>query len=246
MFYRTLIAGAAFLIASCTGSSAPAAAPQAVAASPMPASALRYSTRVGTFRVQLPDNYISVKSVDPAFYAVFQQRIPNLEIVDVFLTKSDLERSKTPGLLMQDQLVQLQIFPGDAPPVTDAMWGPLRAQLPAMISGKTAKEHVRKGIAQAKSLPQQPGSQLQIKDMAVGDLVVYSNTEESVRWATSASLDVQGGNVPTRTVIASAARRVGNNIYLVQTARQVRSEQEALQAVSSLDDWLSRIRASPE
>jgi len=201
---------------------------------------------VGTFRVQLPDNYISVKDVDPAFYAVFQQRMPNLEIVDVFLTKSDLERSKTPDLLMQDQLVQLQIFPGDAPPITDEMWGPLRAQLPAMMSGTTGKAHIRKGIAQAKALPQQPGSQLQIKDMAVGDLVVYSNTDESVRWATSASLDMQGGSVPAKTVIASAARRIGNNIYLVQTARQVSSEQETLQAVSSLDEWLSRIWASPE
>jgi hypothetical protein len=177
---------------------------------------------------------------------VFQQRMPKLEIVDVFLTREDLERSKTPDQLMQDQLVQLQIFPGNAPPVTDEMWGPLREQLPAMMSGDVGRSHVRKGIEQAKALPPQSGSELQIKDMAVGDIVIYSNTDESVRWATSASLEMQSGRVPAKTVLASAARRIGDNVYLVQTAVQVSSEQETLQAVRSLDDWLTRIWASPE
>ena len=245
MLYRTLLVGTTLLIASCAEPAPPVATAHESVPS-IPDSALTYSTRVGTFRVQLPDNYISVKSADPAFFAVFQQRMPNLEIVDVFLTKNDLERSKTPDLLMQDQLVQLQIFPGDAPPVTDAMWGPLREQLPTMMSGASGRAHIRKGVEQAKSLPHQPGSQLQIKDMAVGDLIVYSNTEESVRWATSASLEVQGSDTPAKTVLASAARRIGNNIYLVQTAKQVDSEQETLQAVSSLDDWLTRTWASPE
>lgn len=245
MIYRTLLVGAALLIASCTEPSLPVATAQE-SAPPLPPSALKYSTRVGTFRVQLPDNYISVKSVDPAFFAVFQKRMPNLEIVDVFLTKADLERSKTPDMLMQDQLVQLQIFPGDAPPITDEMWGPLRQQLPAMMSGAAGKASTRKGIEQAKSLHQQPGLQLQIKDMAAGDLIVYSNTEESVRWATSAGLEMQGSDAPAKTVLASAARRIGNNVYLVQTTKQVRSEQETLRAVGSLDDWLARTWASPE
>lgn len=245
MLYRTLLAGAALLISSCAESTPPVVTAQK-ADPAIPASALGYSTRLGTFRVQPPENYISVKSVDPAFFAVFQQRMPNLEIVDVFLTKNDLERSKTPNLLMQDQLVQIQTFPGDAPPITDEMWGQLREQLPAMMSGAASRPHIRKGIGQAKSLPQQPGSQLQVKDMAVGDLIVYSNTEESVRWATSASIEMQGDNSPAKTVIASAARRIGNHVYLVQTAKQVSSAQETLQAVSSLDDWLARIWASPE
>lgn len=245
MLYRTFLVSAALLFTSCAESAPPTNATQKTVAS-IPDSALAYSTRLGTFRVQLPDNYISVKSVDPAFFAIFQQRMPNLEIVDVFLTKNDLERSKTPNLLMQDQLVQLQLFPGDAPPITDEMWGPLREQLPAMMSGAASRPHIRKGIEQAKSLPQQPGSQLQLKDMAVGDLIVYSNTEESVRWATSASLEIQGGGVPTKTVVASAARRIGDHVYLVQAAKQVGSEQETLQAVSSLDAWLNRIWTLPE
>ena len=245
MTYRILLIGVMLLMASCTEQSP--AAPSAPNSAPsIPASALKYSTRVGTFRVQLPDNYISVRNVDPAFFAVFQQRMPKLEIVDVFLTREDLERSKTPDQLMQDQLVQLQIFPGDAPPVTDEMWGPLREQLPAMMSGAVGRSHIHKGIEQAKALPQQPGSELQIKDLAVGDIVIYSNTDESVRWATSASLEMQSGSVPARTVLASAARRVGDNVYLVQTAVQVSSEQETLQAVRSLDDWLTRVWASLE
>lgn len=245
MLYRTLLFGTALFITSCAEPPPPVAATPKATPS-VPASALSYSTRLGAFRVQPPDNYISVKNVDPGFFAVFQQRMPNLEIVDVFLTKEDLERSKTPNLLMQDQLVQLQIFTGDAPPITDEMWGPLREQLPSMMSGAASRPHLRKGIEQEKSLPQQPGSQLKLKDMAVGDLIVYSNTDESVRWATSASLDMQGSDAPTRTVLASAARRIGNNVYLVQTAKQVKSEQETLQAVSSLDDWLTRIWAFPE
>ena len=138
MLYRTFMLAASLFLASCTESPSPTATTQE-AAPPIPASALTYSTRVGTFRVQLPGNYVSVKSVNPAFYSVFQQRMPNLEIVDIFLTKSDLERSNTPDLLMQDQLVQLQIFPADAPLVTDEMWGPLREQLPAMMSGATGR-----------------------------------------------------------------------------------------------------------
>ena len=245
MTYRTLLIGVTLLLASCT-EQAPAAQAVPASTAAMPASAIQYSTRVGTFRVDVPDRYISVKNTDPALLAVFQQGMPKLEIVDVFLTRADLERSKTPDQLLQDQLVQLQIFPNDAPPINDAMWGPLREQLPTLLAGQAAKAHVRKGIEHAKAQSQQPGSKLEIKDMSIGDVVVYSNTDESVRWATSASLDLASSSATARTVIVSAARRIGDNVYLVQTATQVSSEEQTLRAVSSLDDWLTRIRASPK
>ncbi len=215
------------------------------ATEPNQPGALLYPTRVGTISIVIPENYVALSKVDPAYFKVFAAQQQKLEVVEVFISAADLQRSKTEPTPLQDQMFQIHLFPPDAPPVDDKAWETLRLQLPAFMSGKKADEIVDRAIGPAADrFNAISGGAPKITGLDLDKIVVYHVSDRDVRWVTRGNVSVSEGGTGSQfgAVIASSIIRKGGQLFMLQSAKQVASFEQVSAVQANLDHWVSSIR----
>lgn len=203
-----------------------------------------YATEVGTIYVKVPPNYVAVRSASPQFYDRFQRQLPNLRLLDVYVTREDFARAGNADEIMQGQVVQLQLFPAGSPPLTPKMWEQLKSSLPSMLSGTAGEARIasaeREVLRAARENPDLP----QVTSLSTGEVIVYHSDEESVRWATVGTIQLANAQ-PSEVIVVSAARRIGAYPFLVQSVLPKKQSADVPKAIGALNDWLTHISVAP-
>ena len=168
-----------------------------------------------------------------------------MELLDVFVDRSDFERRHIPGNILELPMIQIQMYPDDMTAITDANWPKLREMLPRTMASEGGRVATIEGGENAKNVSRQSDSIVDITDMKVGDVVIYHNDHDGVRWINRASMAFEGHDEPLAFVMATAAQRVGRHLYLVRLVARARTDGDVKAATASLDGWLKNIWSSP-
>jgi len=239
MFVRMSTLLAAFCLVACGGE----ATPPAQESTATRGVVVDHATRVGRFQVAVPDGYMSLQSEEAVLFGQIQQQaLGGLQLVDMFIERSDLPGIKLSPPQLRHPAIQLQLFPPDAPPVSDAMWPTVRQLLPGQMTGSAGRANVRQAAADFLQRQASAGTGIMSADM--GEIVVYQNTDDGIRWFTTVQAQRADAVDATRLVVATAARRIGNQLYMLSSSSLAGTESDARHVVGALDQWLAGVRAT--
>lgn len=239
MLVRMWVLLAALCLAACGGDgSSPAPGGDA-----MRGTVVDHATRVGRFRVTVPDGYMSLQSEEPELFGLIRsQALGGLQLVDMFIERGDLPGIRLSPPQLHHPAIQLQLFPPDAPPVTDQMWPSIRQLLPGQMTGSAGRANVRQ--VAADFLERQASAGTGIMSAEMGEIVIYQNTDDGIRWFTTVQAQRADATDATRAIVATAARRIGNQLYMLSSSSLAGTEQDARKVVGALDQWAGRVRAT--